>query len=60
MKQRSQDLDPFLGPFWDMGICNENGMLAHGFTHVYAYFVYINRCLGWIEVVVHICDVNVC
>jgi hypothetical protein len=34
MKQRSWDLDPFLGPFWDLGICNGNGMSAHGFTHV--------------------------
>jgi hypothetical protein len=33
-KQRSWDLDPFLGPFWDLGICNGNGMSAHGFTHV--------------------------
>jgi hypothetical protein len=21
-KQRSRDLDPFLGPFWDLGLCN--------------------------------------
>jgi hypothetical protein len=34
MKQRSWDLGPFLGPFWDMGICNGNGMSTHGFTHV--------------------------
>jgi hypothetical protein len=24
-KQRSWDLDPFLGPFWDLGICNGYG-----------------------------------
>ena len=34
MKQRSWDLGPFLGPFWDLGICNRYGMSAHGFTHV--------------------------
>ena len=34
MKKRLRDLDPFLGPFWDVGICNGNGMLSHGFTHV--------------------------
>jgi hypothetical protein len=34
MKQRSRDLNPFLGPFWDLGICNGNGMSAHGLTHV--------------------------
>ena len=34
MKQRSWDLGPFLGPFWDLGICNGTGMSAHGFTHV--------------------------
>ena len=34
MKQRLLDLGPFLGLFWDMGICNGNGMLAHGFIHV--------------------------
>jgi hypothetical protein len=33
-KWRSRDIDPFLGPFWDMGICNGNGTLTHGFTHV--------------------------
>jgi hypothetical protein len=31
MKQRSRDLGPFLGPFWDLGICNGYGMSAHGF-----------------------------
>jgi hypothetical protein len=25
---------PFWVFFWDLGICNGNGMLAHGFTHV--------------------------
>jgi hypothetical protein len=24
-KQRSRDLDPFLGPFWDWGICKGYG-----------------------------------
>jgi hypothetical protein len=33
-KKRSLDLDLFLVPFWDLGICNGNGMSAHGFTHV--------------------------
>jgi hypothetical protein len=32
-KQRSWDLDPFLGPFRVLGLCNGNGMSAHGFTH---------------------------
>jgi hypothetical protein len=25
---------PFLGPFWDLGLCNGYGMLAHGLAHV--------------------------
>ena len=33
-KKRSQDLSPFLGPFWDLEICDGYGMLVHGFTHV--------------------------
>jgi hypothetical protein len=31
LKQRSQDLGPLFG---FLGICNRNGMSAHGFTHV--------------------------
>jgi hypothetical protein len=34
MKKRSWDLGPFLGPSWDLGICNGYGMLIHRFTHV--------------------------
>jgi hypothetical protein len=34
MKQILRDLSPFLGTFWDLGICNGNGMSAHEFTHV--------------------------
>ena len=34
MKKISWDLGPFLGPFWDLGLCNGYGMSAHGFNHV--------------------------
>jgi hypothetical protein len=33
MKKILQNLDPILGPFWVLGICNRKGMLARGFTH---------------------------
>jgi hypothetical protein len=59
MKRRSWDLGPLLG---FLGICNGNGMSAHGFTHVYTYFVCINRRIGNVirEIIVNLCDVNVC
>jgi hypothetical protein len=46
--------------FGFLGIYNENGMSAHGFTHVEPYFVCINRRIGNVisSRIVYLCDVG--
>jgi hypothetical protein len=34
MKHKMKQISGVSTPFWDLGICNGNGMSAHGFTHV--------------------------